>query len=473
MHCFSNLHPMEAPIAQFKIKILPLIFLVAVALPPAAFGWDNGRGSLHWYWNTEIGSHTDDLSELMKAYNSLQIKGTYVLSSTISCFATIKKFYDSVYDIAGEYRAGSHKTAKDTGTMWLREVFLDYDHKPLFVRIGKQQVVWGSSDGVRALDSINPGDSRYAYLDDAADYRIPLWMLRLEASMKTDATLQVLVIPDYEPHYSADAGDVFVFRPAKLSAKRLEGLPSFITVKEKRRYPPSSLHNSTVALRWQQVLEGWEITLNYKYGYEFYPQAQGGFKLRDGRIPTVLLEKDFRKHINIFGASFTKAIPTGALRGFTFRGEFLCTRGKPYPYGKQGSVVGNTSMTAYAAILGLDKIFFTDTLISMQLVQFLHPRTTCKGQDIFYLPTFAPLRRSETMMTFRVSTDFFAERLKPEMLVIGDEHRDWRLSPKISYEVNNHLWVYAGLHLFSGPRDSFYGQFKDDKMIYVGQTMSF
>jgi hypothetical protein len=112
-------------------------------------------------------------------------------------------------------------------------------------------------------------------------------------------------------------------------------------------------------------------------------------------------------------------------------------------------------------------------LTSIQLVQFMHPRTTCSGNDIFYPATFAPLRRTETMLTFRIASDFLAERLKPEMLVVYDEHRDWRISPKVSYEVNNRLWIYAGLHLFSGPRDSLYGQFKNDTMLYIGQTLSF
>ena len=47
------------------------------------------------------------------------------------------------------------------------------------------------------------------------------------------------------------------------------------------------------------------------------------------------------------------------------------------------------------------------------------------------------------------------------------------ISPKVSYEVNNNLWIYAGLHLFYGKEHSLFGQFSDDNMIYVGQTLSF
>jgi hypothetical protein len=450
-----------------------LSILILAGLSSPTYAWEGERGSLNWYWNTEIGSHTDAVSDLMKLYNSLQIKGSYIYSRNISFFINIKKFYDSVYDISGEYRNGSHQTAKNTGNTWLRELFLDLDYKPLFLRIGRQQVVWGSSDGVRALDCINPGDSRYAYLDDASEYRIPLWMIRMEISAAVDSTLQVLLIPDYEPNVSAGPGDVFVFRPTDLAAERLAGLPSFIRVVEKNKTPLNDFRNGTFALRWQQVIGGWEYTLNYKYGYEAYPQGEGIFSLRDRGQPTLMLVKDYRKHINIFGASFTKAITTGTLSGLTVRGEFLYTRGKPFPYGTNGQVAGNTDISAYTYILGLDKIFFTDVLTSAQLVQFIHSRTTCNGNDIFYPATFAPLHRVETMVTFRIATDYLAERLKPEMLMIYDERSDWRISPKVSYEINNNLWIYVGLHLFYGKQHSLFGQFKDDKMVYIGQTLSF
>jgi hypothetical protein len=155
------------------------------------------------------------------------------------------------------------------------------------------------------------------------------------------------------------------------------------------------------------------------------------------------------------------------------RGEFIYTRGKPFPYGKNGRVAGNTAMDAGTYILGLDKIFLTDVLVSGQLIQYMYSRTREKNNDIFYLATFAPLHKIETMATLRIATDFMAERLKPEVLFIYDERSDWRLSPKISYEVNNNLWVYAGLHYFTGTSSSLYGQFADDSMVYVGQTLSF
>jgi hypothetical protein len=455
-----------------RIQRLALFMVIICSCTPAA-AWEWERGALNCYWNTEIGTHTKDFSGLMKLYNSLQIKGSYEYNQNISAFVNIKKFYDSVYDISGRYRHGYPGTATNTGNTWLRELFLDLNYTPLFLRVGRQQVVWGSSDGVRALDCINPGDGRYAYLDDAAEYRIPLWMVRFEISPVPDATIQCLLIPDYEPNFTTSKGDVFVFRSTALSAARLEQLPSLLRVVEEKKTPLNDFRHGSVAFRWQQVVSGWEYTLNYKYGYEPYPQGQGVFSFDDHSQPTLTLVKDYKKRINIFGASFTKGITEGRLSGVSMRGEFLYTRGKPFPYGKNGQVVGNTTMDACTYILGVDKIFLTDVLVSGQLIQYIYSRTREKNNDIFYLPTFASLHKIETMATLRVATDFMAERLKPEILLIYDERNDWRVSPRISYEVNNNLWIYAGLHYFTGKSYSLYGQFADDSMVYVGQTFSF
>jgi len=51
---------------------------------------------------------------------------------------------------------------------------------PLFLRIGRQNLSWGETDGFRLLDMINPLDNRFGLplVEDLDDRRIPLWMAR-------------------------------------------------------------------------------------------------------------------------------------------------------------------------------------------------------------------------------------------------------------------------------------------------------
>ena len=441
-----------------KGEIMKKFFFVFIFLSFFAFSQiGNKKFSLNFYFNSEWGVHLNNPSKLMKGYNSVDIKGDYDFNDNISLFFNLKKFYDSVYDIAGEYKNGSYKTATNTGNTWLREVFVDFDYSPLFVRLGRQQVVWGTADGVRVLDCINPGDSRYAYLDDASEYRIPLWMARIEYSPIEDGNLQLLLIPDYEPNYSSSYGDVFVYRVVNRP-------PAPFPIYENR--PNDTFSHGSYAARWHYVINGWEYSLNYKYGYEFYPSVSVT------PPPTITIIKEYQK-VKLIGASFSKSINEGLLKGLTVRGEFLYTKDKPFPVGSDGKASGNTTMNTFAYILGLDKYFFTDMLTSFQFIQFIYPDDKKSGQSVLFPATLSPLDKVETMATLKVSKDFMSERLKPEILIVYDGKGDWRFSPKVKFEVNDNLWVYAGIHYFTGKGNTLYGEFESSSMIYAGATLSF
>ncbi len=63
--------------------------------------------------------------------------------------------------------------------------------KDLFVKVGKQQVVWGRTDLFRVLDVINPVDySRNNIYDELSDIRIPMWIAQAEYRMGASDSMQ-------------------------------------------------------------------------------------------------------------------------------------------------------------------------------------------------------------------------------------------------------------------------------------------
>ena len=60
------------------------------------------------------------------------------------------------------------------------EVYLNLAKGPLFVRLGRQNLSWGESDGQRLLDDINPLNRFFGlpFDEDLDEQRIPLWMVR-------------------------------------------------------------------------------------------------------------------------------------------------------------------------------------------------------------------------------------------------------------------------------------------------------
>ncbi len=83
-----------------------------------------------------------------------------------------------IYDAAAEdgYKGHENYTQND----WLRELYVDTEAAGWDLRLGKQQVVWGTADGIKLLDIINPTDYREVVQNTIEDSRIPVWMINAE-----------------------------------------------------------------------------------------------------------------------------------------------------------------------------------------------------------------------------------------------------------------------------------------------------
>ncbi len=73
--------------------------------------------------------------------------------------------------------------------VWISSASLRQEHaldigggqEIFFLKLGKQQVVWGRTDLFRVLDVINPVDySRNNIYDELPDIRIPMWIAQAE-----------------------------------------------------------------------------------------------------------------------------------------------------------------------------------------------------------------------------------------------------------------------------------------------------
>jgi len=75
---------------------------------------------------------------------------------------------------------------------FLRELYVDTKAGDWDLRIGKQQVVWGTADGIKLLDMINPTDWSEFNQNAPADARIPVWMINAEKYLDNGANIQAI-----------------------------------------------------------------------------------------------------------------------------------------------------------------------------------------------------------------------------------------------------------------------------------------
>ena len=80
----------------------------------------------------------------------------------------------------------------------LRELYVDTEtgsdeENPISLRVGKQQVVWGTADGMKLLDIINPTDWREFAQNTMEDSRIPVWMVNAEKDVESGGNIQLVL----------------------------------------------------------------------------------------------------------------------------------------------------------------------------------------------------------------------------------------------------------------------------------------
>lgn len=100
---------------------------------------------------------------------------------------------------------------------YLRELYLDTRSGPIQWRVGKQQTVWGTADGMKLLDILNPTDFREFVQNTMEDSRIPVWMIKAGIEREAYGNLQLVVAqhrPNRVPGLNAqgDAGHPFILK---------------------------------------------------------------------------------------------------------------------------------------------------------------------------------------------------------------------------------------------------------------------
>ncbi|MCM8780971.1 MAG: DUF1302 domain-containing protein [Candidatus Omnitrophica bacterium] len=485
-------------------KSFLVLLLLILTCSSAVAEISKGNLTIAGYLKNETSVGLDTFNEISKFKNILQLSGEYKFNSELAFFMSTKYWYDAVYDWYEKYDTAQLYMGHIQRADWLRDCYLDYVWGQWFLRLGKQQVSWGQADGITILDRLNPVDLTEYWLPDMADIRIPLWMLNINYSPKLNSNLQILIIPDFEQSTAAPPQAPFSFRSYRLFVKakeRIEAAPGSAnklpfgtlgknyngTLNTDIYYPSKQFRNSKFGIQWQDRIKDWEYTLNYLYGYDYLARTY----LDDVtvQIPPFPANVTFNysrrfKIVQMLGGSINRSFTQpGLLQGITLRGDAAVYFNEPTYYGDvtSGASRGVNRWDNVFWLMGLDKTFFTDWLVSFQFAQYImqdakpgvdnantgRPYTTMNSY------TYGAQDQVENIFSLKVSTDFLNERLKPEILWSFTDDNQGRVSPKITYEIKDDLWLTMGIHYFYGEEQDSNGQFRDNSQFYTMLKFTF
>ncbi|HIF51715.1 MAG TPA: hypothetical protein EYQ42_09370 [Thiotrichaceae bacterium] len=157
-------------------------------------------------------------------------------SEDITYHVELNAFKDLDSDTIGDYDSNESYTQRDL----LREAYIDTETNGISIRAGKQQVVWGTADGMKLLDAINPTDYSEMAQNQMEDSRIPVWMLNTETDVTGGGNLQFIVSEGKSSHFAgmgdssstaasthysiSDSGHAFIMKGADTISGRVNGL---------------------------------------------------------------------------------------------------------------------------------------------------------------------------------------------------------------------------------------------------------
>jgi len=143
-----------------------------------------------------------------------------------------------------------------------REVYLDLDFDDFgFTRIGKQQIVWGETDGLKLLDVVNPQNFREFILTDFDESRIPLWSVKHDFSVDK-LNVQLVWIPDNTYHDLPALTDPF------FPKSNLPPLGSNTTLLNSPQKPSRFFRDSEFGVKVNKFVNGWDVNFNYLYTFD-------------------------------------------------------------------------------------------------------------------------------------------------------------------------------------------------------------
>ncbi|MBF0171061.1 MAG: hypothetical protein HQK87_08240 [Nitrospinae bacterium] len=219
---------------------------------PAAGSFDvNGSLTLaHWYApsRNEPRPGEPDWRGTERLRASLRLDAKMELAARWEAIVGAAGYIDEVYQLRGaaDYPASTRQT--EESELELREGYL---RGPLVegvdLAVGRQIVVWGTSDTLRVVDVVNPLDNRAPGMTDIEDLRLPVGMARLDG-YSGDWRLTALYIPEVRIDKSPADGAPF------------DPFPSVPAPAEQR--PDSGEDNAAYAVAAKGVFTGWDLSFH-------------------------------------------------------------------------------------------------------------------------------------------------------------------------------------------------------------------
>lgn len=325
------------------------------------------------------------------------------------------------------------------------ENYLDFSAGGWDFRVGAQQIIWGEVVGLFVADVVSARDMREFLLPSFDIIRIPQAAVRAEYFFKNDAHLELVWIP--VPTFDRIGKPGADFYPVPLpEPASSEAASAFLDPQS----PSRSLSNSNYGVRANMLVQGWDLAAFYYRSLN----AQPTFYLVPGQAtPSGFAYQPRYNRIWQAGATVSKDIDV-----FVLRGEIVYTSSQNFTLANPfAAAEGVASRSSLDAIVNMDFSPSLDTRLNVQLFQ----RSMYGGSD-------SELALKTAGFGASVLASIKLGAFEPQILWMQNfSHAGGLTRPRVAWSVTKDATISAGVDIFTGPNDGFFGRYGDRDRVYA------
>ncbi len=331
--------------------------------------------------------------------------------------------------------------------LFLRQAYIDVYTDRFDLRVGKQQIVWGKSDGVFITDVVSPKDLREFLLPDFQEIRVGVTGVSLNY-YQGGSTIQAVWLPLFEPNRLPG--------PESLWSMPTPLFPAQVTIDPEREALEPKLENSQLFGRWSLLGSGVDLEV---VGAWYLDPAPVYHLEPSGDAPGSGMTARAEHHRLLMGGG-SAAWSAG---GVILRGEAAYQAGRrfqaevpSFPDGTMESDFLHYMLGADYSVLGVD--------VSGQFIQ-----------EVVLDHRPGILRRERTgTATLMLRDSLRRETLTLELFTYyGVDDEDALIRPRVFWDLADGYELQVGMNIFTGPASGTFGRFEPNDMVFTKLKLSF
>lgn len=329
----------------------------------------------------------------------------------------------------------------------LRQAYMDIYTDRFDLRVGKQQIVWGKSDGVFITDVVSPKDFREFLLPDFQEIRVGVTGTSLNY-YRGGSTFQAVWLPLFEPNRFPDAKSLW--------AMPSPSFPDGVTLDADRKGLEPRLENSQLFGRWALLGSGIDLEVVGAW----YLDPNPVYHVVSAGVPPDDAATAHAEHHRLLLGGGSAAWSTG---GVILRGEAALQTGRRFQAAGPSFPDGTMESDFLHYLLGADyNVLGVD--VSGQFIQ-----------EVILDHRPGTLRRERTATaTLLMRESFRRDTIILELFTyLGLDDEDALIRPRILWDLADGYELQFGMNIFTGPASGTFGRFDANDMAFTKLKLSF